>query len=96
MPNDTDRMPPASGHCQACDLGYETVYWLPDDVWAAITPKPETPGAGLLCWPCALKRMMRLDLLRSYYEINRTTWPSMSRRAALLDAVKLWWRTRHA
>jgi len=38
---------------------------------------------------------MRLNLLRSFYEINRSTWPEMSRRAALLDATKLWWKTRH-
>jgi hypothetical protein len=43
--------------CQACGQTYATVYWLPDDVWACITPVPlQAEGAGLLCPPCADKR----------------------------------------
>lgn len=37
---------------------------------------------------------MRLELLRSYYEINRRTWPEMNRPAAFLDAFRLWRKTR--
>lgn len=39
---------------------------------------------------------MRFDLLRSYYDINRETWPSMTRRAALVDAWRIWRKTRRA
>jgi hypothetical protein len=39
---------------------------------------------------------LRLDLLRSYYEINRRTWPEMSRAAAFLDAFRLWRKVRSA
>jgi len=44
-------------HCQACGRAYDDVYWLPDDWWAKITPKPDQPGAGLLCPDCALERL---------------------------------------
>lgn len=42
--------------CQSCGHRFLSVYWLPDDVWAAITPKPEHTTAGTLCLPCADKR----------------------------------------
>lgn len=51
-------------HCQVCGKGYDTVYWLPDDWWALITPKPDQPGAGLLCPDCALLRLALLRLAR--------------------------------
>ena len=31
---------------------------------------------------------------RTYYGVNRQTWPSMSRRAAALDAARLTWKIR--
>lgn len=43
-------------HCQDCGVAYATVYWLPDDVWERITPRPEQRGAGLLCLRCADQR----------------------------------------
>lgn len=46
----------AGEECQSCWKYYTTVYWLPDDVWACITPRPLQEGAGLLCPPCADKR----------------------------------------
>lgn len=48
------------GHCQACGNSYVDVYWLPDAWWIQITPKPENPGAGLLCPDCALARLKKL------------------------------------
>lgn len=47
---------PGAEVCQGCGSRYSTVYQLPDDVWAAITPKPDQPRAGLLCPPCADSR----------------------------------------
>lgn len=44
-------------HCQVCGKGYSDVYWLPDAWWEAMTPKPDQPGAGLLCPDCALVRL---------------------------------------
>lgn len=31
---------------------------------------------------------------RTYYEVNRRTWPEMTRRAAALDALRLTWKIR--
>jgi len=42
--------------CQDCGNQYETVYWVNDSLWRLISPKPESPGAGLLCIPCADRR----------------------------------------
>jgi len=42
----------AGEHCQACGSPYETVYWLPDDLWAVVAPKPENLAAGTLCPRC--------------------------------------------
>jgi hypothetical protein len=50
--------------CQVCGDGYDTVYWLPDDWWALITPKPDEPSAGLLCPECALLRITQWRLAR--------------------------------
>lgn len=49
-------------HCQECGAAYDTVYWLPDDIWALITPKPDNAGAGLLCPTCADKRARRAGI----------------------------------
>jgi hypothetical protein len=35
-----------------------------------------------------------MALLRSFYAINRETWPTMTRWAAFVDAVRLTWRVR--
>jgi hypothetical protein len=43
--------------CQVCGQPYDDVYWLPDEWWHRITPKPDKPGAGLLCPQCALDRL---------------------------------------
>lgn len=48
--------------CQACGVVYSTVYWLPDDVWAVITPRPENVRAGLLCLFCAERRAQRAGI----------------------------------
>ncbi len=40
--------------CQSCGKIYETVYKLPDDIWARITPSMDKE-AGLLCISCADK-----------------------------------------
>lgn len=42
--------------CHACGQHYAAVYWLSDEVWARITPRPESPGGGLLCPSCADQR----------------------------------------
>lgn len=42
--------------CQVCGTLYRDEYWVSDELWARITPKPESPKAGLLCPNCALKR----------------------------------------
>lgn len=59
-------------HCQSCGQAYATVYWLPDDVWARITPKPEQPGAGLLCVPCADARARVAGLTLSWTATAKT------------------------
>ena len=41
-------------HCQDCGVVYQTVYLVPPDVWAEITPK--SGKAGLLCIVCADRR----------------------------------------
>lgn len=41
--------------------------------------------------------MTRMSLrwyFQAYYEINRETWPDMSRRSAALDAFKVAWKVR--
>lgn len=43
--------------CQVCGHTYTDDYWLPDEWWSLITPKPNQPGAGLLCPSCALARL---------------------------------------
>ena len=40
--------------CEACGDRYDTVYRIPDDVWAKITPREGS--AGTLCLPCADRR----------------------------------------
>jgi hypothetical protein len=57
MTNPRDR--DAGEKCQSCGVLYREVYKLPDDIWAAISPKPDVPGAGLLCFPCADDRARR-------------------------------------
>lgn len=44
-------------HCQDCGKTYgDFVYRIPDDVWEIISPKPDKPGAGLLCPMCTARR----------------------------------------
>ena len=49
--------------CQCCGERYLTVYRLPDELWARITPRPESPGGGLLCPACADERARELGVL---------------------------------
>ncbi len=45
--------------------------------------------------PCRCEKVMPLrEYFRTYYRINRETWP-MTRRAAALDAARLTWRIRN-
>lgn len=41
----------------------------------------------------ATRQPLRSYLL-TYYRINRATWPTMTRRAAGLDAARLTWKIR--
>ena len=51
--NLTVREEPGAGEtCRACGHRYATVYWLPDEVWALITPSSALEG-GTLCPRCA-------------------------------------------
>ena len=58
--------------CQACGAGYETVYWLPDDLWVLVTPKPDNPYAGLLCPSCAdaRARVAGVELAWTAWEVQ--------------------------
>lgn len=88
--------------CQDCGIGYDTVYWLPDEVWAAITPAPETPEAGLLCPVCAEHRARQAgidlrwtaSLLRE--PVGDRTSPTREQvREALLDAGVVYQNDTH-
>jgi len=39
--------------CQSCHCAYDTVYHVPDSIWARMLPD-KAPG-GLLCIPCAIR-----------------------------------------
>lgn len=52
--------------CQACGRPYATVYAVPDEVWAEITPAPGRPGGGLLCICCADQRAADLDVVLTW------------------------------
>jgi len=47
--------PPDMEGCDLCRLAYPEIYWLPDDVWARITPATH-PQGGFLCIRCANER----------------------------------------
>jgi len=44
---------PSGEVCQSCGRAYDTVYHVPDSVWARLLPN-KAP-AGLLCIPCAIR-----------------------------------------
>lgn len=60
-------------HCQDCGVAYATVYRLPDDVWARITPS-DNPFAGLLCLRCADQRAFDAGLFL-YWTAERSEVP---------------------
>jgi len=44
---------PSGEVCQSCGCAYDTVYHVPDSIWARMLP--EKAPAGLLCIPCAIR-----------------------------------------
>ena len=57
MNNQTSR---PTGECYDCGRKYGGMGWVdasvPDEVWELISPVPENPEAGLLCFCCIAKR----------------------------------------
>ncbi|HSH41645.1 MAG TPA: hypothetical protein VK973_05910 [Arenicellales bacterium] len=73
-----------SEKCQACGRFYDTVYRVPDDVWAQIAPREDTlgpyaehQGGGLLCVDCAWTRA-REKGITLYFEGTPGWWGSDS------------------
>lgn len=52
--------------CQGCGMRYRVDVLVSDELWAKITPKPETPGAGLLCGRCVCDRLEALGAFAAY------------------------------
>lgn len=55
--------------CQNCGVRYLFVYWVADEVWPYITPKPENLEAGLLCPICADTRARRVGIELEWYAV---------------------------
>jgi hypothetical protein len=66
---DTERLSEGET-CQACGNRYGDVYAVSDETWQRITPKPDQPGAGLLCPACMAIRVEGL-LIEATREIER-------------------------
>ncbi|MEB2353299.1 MAG: hypothetical protein OZ924_18055 [Burkholderiaceae bacterium] len=53
-------------HCADCGMWYGDPAWVeavvPDEVWAIITPRPDNPGAGILCINCIARRCVQARL----------------------------------
>ncbi len=43
--------------CQECGRKYKVDVMVDDSLWKEIKPKNKTPGAGLLCGLCILKKI---------------------------------------
>lgn len=66
--------------CQRCKNQYETIYRVPNDVWANIAPNPEELGpyeehqfGGLLCMGCA-DATARERGVTLYWEATEGDW----------------------
>ena len=53
--------------CQQCGLKYKVDLNIPDWLWEKITPKPQTPSAGLLCGSCIMKNIEVFDEYGALY-----------------------------
>src|SRR5690606_7471517 len=70
----------AGEQCHDCGGFYQTVYRVPDDVWAKIAPDKAALGehtehryGGLLCLPCADRRA-REKGIRLYFDASVGDW----------------------
>lgn len=66
--------------CDQCGQKYETIYGVPNEVWARIAPKPETLGkhiehqyGGMLCIPCAERRARETGIVL-YWNASENDW----------------------
>jgi len=46
--------------CQNCGRKYKVDLVVSSEIWEKITPKPDQPGAGMLCGPCIMERVETL------------------------------------
>lgn len=58
--------------CQRCGKEYETVYRVPKEIWAKISPKSN--GNGLLCIKCA-DEVAREKGIELYWEAKEDRFP---------------------
>jgi len=59
--------------CQSCGEQFSIDLLIPDELWAKITPKPETDGGGLLCGSCIMKRLEKLAYEDGKYDYWKLT-----------------------
>ena len=65
--------------CQSCSHPYDTVYHVPDSVWARMLPD-KAPG-GLLCIPCAI-RISKEKGIELWWEAAQNDFPTAAMREA--------------
>ena len=68
--------------CQSCGRQYHTVYRVPDEVWAVISPKPVegNGGGGLLCPACCEMRA-RAAGITLFWEAAVNEFPTLLKGA---------------
>jgi hypothetical protein len=57
--------------CQSCGKSYKVDINIPDDIWEQIKPTGKPVGAGLLCVPCIMKCIEKIDEYDSF-DLRRT------------------------
>lgn len=69
--------------CQSCRRQFRVDLNVPDEMWARISPKPNTPGAGLLCGPCIMEAVETLGEYDAYSLVSNVTGYVESLRSRL-------------